>query len=142
MAKKIVGYIKIQIPAGKANPAPPVGTALGPRGLNIIEFCKAFNAATQNHKPGVPTPVLITAYADRSFTFILKTPPASYLIREAAKLEKGSSEAGKKTVGQVTAAQVTEIAKVKMQDMNAYDVNAAYQMIKGTAVSMGIEVIE
>ena len=141
MAKKIVGYIKLQIPAGKANPSPPVGPALGQRGLNIMEFCKAFNAATQHIAVGIPTPVVITAYADRSFTFITKTAPVSYFLKQAAKVEKGSSETGKKVAGKVTMEQIYEIAKTKIQDMNANDLEAAASMIAGTAVSMGLEVV-
>lgn len=142
MAKKIVGLIKLQIPAGKANPSPPVGPALGQRGLNIMEFCKAFNAATQHIPVGVPTPVIITAYADRSFTFEIKAAPVSYFLKQAAKIDKGSSETGKKTAGKVTMSQVREIAKSKMQDMNANDLEAAASMVAGTAVSMGLEVVE
>jgi large subunit ribosomal protein L11 len=142
MAKKIVGYIKLQIPAGKANPSPPVGPALGQRGLNIMEFCKAFNAATQKIEPGTPTPVVITAFADRSFTFITKTPPVSYFLKKAAGVTSGSQEPGKKIAGKVKMSQIREIAKQKMQDMNANDIDAACQMIKGSAVSMGLEVDE
>jgi large subunit ribosomal protein L11 len=143
MAKKIVGMIKLQVPAGKANPSPPIGPALGQRGLNIMEFCKAFNAATQNLDPGVPIPVVITAYADRSFTFITKTPPASYFLKRAAGLEKGAQAAGKgNVVGRVTMAQVREIAEKKMVDLNANDVDAACRMVIGSARSMGIEVVE
>ena len=140
MAKKIVGYIKLEIPAGKANPSPPVGPALGQRGLNIMEFCKAFNAATQQMEPGTPTPVIITAYGDRSFTFETKTPPASYFIKKAAKLQSGSKTPGRSTVGTVTKKQVQEIAEAKMNDLNAVDVEAAMQIILGSAKSMGIEV--
>ena len=142
MAKKVIGYIKLQIPAGKANPSPPVGPALGQRGLNIMEFCKAFNAATQKIEPGTPTPVVITAYADRTFTFITKTPPVSYFLKKAAKLESGSKEPGKVVAGKVTMSQIREIAKLKMQDMNANDVDAACRMIAGSAVSMGLQVDE
>ena len=142
MAKKIEGYIKLQIPAGKANPSPPVGPALGQRGLNIMEFCKAFNAQTQNLEPGMPIPVVITAYADRTFSFITKTPPVSYFLKKAAGLAKGSTTPGTGTVGKVTMAQVHEIAQEKMQDLNANDVEAASQMIIGSARSMGIEVVE
>ena len=142
MAKKITGYIKLQIPSGKANPSPPVGPALGQAGLNIMEFCKAFNAATQGMEPGVPTPVVITAYGDRSFTFITKTPPASYYIKRAAKKDKGSSTPGKgSTVGKVTRKQLKEIAEIKMADLNANDVDAAISMLAGSARSMGIEVV-
>ena len=142
MAKKITGYIKLQIPSGKANPSPPVGPALGQAGLNIMEFCKAFNAATQNMEPGIPTPVVITAYGDRSFTFVTKTPPASYFIKKAAKLDKGSQTPGKGgSVGKVTRKQLVEIAEVKMADLNANDVDAAVAMLAGSARSMGIEVV-
>jgi len=142
MAKKIAGYIKLEIPAGQANPSPPVGPALGQRGLNIMEFCKAFNAATQNMDPGTPTPVIITAFADRSFAFETKTPPASYFLRKAARLPKGSSEPGRETLGQVTMAQVREIAEKKMSDLNANDIDAAARIVAGSARSMGLEVTE
>jgi len=142
MAKKVVGMIKLQVPAGKANPSPPIGPALGQRGLNIMEFCKAFNAATQNLDPGIPIPVVITAYADRTFTFVTKTPPASYFLKQAAGLQKGSQTTGKSAVvGRVTMAQVREIAEKKMQDLNANDVDAACRMVIGSARSMGIEVV-
>ena len=142
MAKKIVGLIKLQVPAGKANPSPPIGPALGQRGLNIMEFCKAFNAATQNMDPGIPIPVVITAYGDRSFTFVTKTPPASYFLKQAARLDKGAPATGKGVVvGRVTMAQVREIAEKKMADLNANDIDAACKMIIGSARSMGIEVI-
>ena len=141
MAKKVVGMIKLQVPAGKANPSPPIGPALGQRGLNIMEFCKAFNAATQNLDPGIPIPVVITAYGDRSFTFVTKTPPASYFLKQAAGLQKGATATGKgAVVGRVTMAQVREIAEKKMQDLNANDVEAACRMVIGSARSMGIEV--
>jgi len=140
MAKKIVGYIKLQIPAGKANPSPPVGPALGQRGLNIMEFCKAFNAATQTVEPGLPIPVVITAFADNSFTFVMKTPPASILIKKAAKLEKGSPRPHTDKVGKITRAQAEEIAKTKMADLTASDMDAAVRTIAGSARSMGIEV--
>ena len=140
MAKKIVGYIKLQIPAGKANPSPPVGPALGQRGLNIMEFCKAFNAATQTVEPGLPIPVVITAFADKSFTFVMKTPPASILIKKAAKLEKGSPRPHTDKVGKITRAQAEEIAKTKMADLTASDMDAAVRTIAGSARSMGIEV--
>jgi large subunit ribosomal protein L11 len=140
MAKKIVGYIKLQIPAGKANPSPPVGPALGQRGLNIMEFCKAFNAATQTVEPGLPIPVVITAFADKSFTFVMKTPPASILIKKAAKLEKGSPRPHTDKVGKITRAQAEEIAKTKMADLTAADMDAAVRAIAGSARSMGIEV--
>jgi large subunit ribosomal protein L11 len=142
MAKKIVGYIKLEIPAGQANPSPPVGPALGQRGLNIMEFCKAFNAATQGMEQGAPTPVIITAYADRSFTFETKTAPASYFLRKAAKLQKGSTAPGKNVVGRVTMAQVREIAEAKMVDLNANDIDGAAKIIAGSARSMGLEVVE
>ena len=142
MAKKIAGYIKLEIPAGQANPSPPVGPALGQRGLNIMEFCKAFNAATQNIEQGAPTPVIITAYADRSFSFETKTAPASYFLRKAAKLSKGSSTPGKDVAGKVTMSQVREIAEAKMVDLNANDIDAAAKIIAGSARSMGLEVVE
>ncbi|MBA3813433.1 MAG: 50S ribosomal protein L11 [Alphaproteobacteria bacterium] len=142
MAKKIEGYIKLQIPAGKANPSPPVGPALGQRGLNIMEFCKAFNAQTQSMEPGIPIPVVITAYGDRTFSFVTKTPPVSYFLKKAAGLTKGSATAGAGTIGKVTMEQVREIAKTKMQDLNANDIEGASQMIVGSARSMGIEVVE
>jgi large subunit ribosomal protein L11 len=143
MAKKIVGYIKLQIPAGKANPSPPVGPALGQRGLNIMQFCKEFNAATQTMEPGMPVPVVITAYADRTFTFITKTPPNTYFLLKAAKLEKGSTAAGKSgPIGRITTSQLREIAQQKMQDMNANDVEGAVRMLAGSARSMGLTVVE
>ena len=142
MAKKVIGFIKLQIPAGKANPSPPVGPALGQRGLNIMEFCKAFNARTQSYEPGLPLPVFITAFADKSFTFIIKTPPASVLIRKALKLDKGSPRPHTDKVGKLTRAQVEEIAKAKMEDLNAGDINAAMKIIAGSARSMGVEVEE
>jgi large subunit ribosomal protein L11 len=143
MAKKIDGYIKLQIPAGKANPSPPVGTALGPRGLNIMEFCKQFNAATQSLEPGMPIPVVITCFSDRSFSFVTKTPPASYFLLKAAGIEKGSQTTGRGgTVGKVTMGQIRKIAEQKMPDLNANDIDAAAQMIKGSARSMGLEVVE
>ncbi len=140
MAKKIDGYIKLQIPAGQANPSPPVGPALGQRGVNIMEFCKSFNAETQSMEQGVPIPVTVTVFADKSFSFITKTPPASYLLRRAAKLEKGSETPGREVVGSVTMAQVREIAELKMEDLNANDVDAACKIIAGSARSMGFEV--
>jgi large subunit ribosomal protein L11 len=140
MAKKIIGYIKLQIPAGKANPSPPVGPALGQRGLNIMEFCKAFNAATQNVEPGLPIPVVITAFADKSFTFVMKTPPATILIKKAAKIEKGSATPHTDKVGKITRAQAEDIAKAKMPDLTASDMDAAVRTIAGSARSMGIEV--
>ena len=139
MAKKVIGFIKLQIPAGKANPAPPVGPALGQHGVNIMEFCKAFNAKTQD-QPGKLIPVEITVYADRSFTFITKTPPASSLIIEAAGIKKGSPEPHKEKVGKITKAQVKEIAELKMPDLNATDIEAAIKIVEGSARSMGIEV--
>jgi large subunit ribosomal protein L11 len=142
MAKKIIGYVKLQVPAGKANPSPPIGPALGQRGLNIMEFCKQFNAQTQGMEPGMPIPVVITAFADRTFTFTTKTPPASYLLKRAAGLEKGQATPGRATTGKVTLAQLREIADQKMQDLNANDIDAAVRMIKGSATSMGLEVVE
>ncbi len=141
MAKKIEGYIKLEIPAGKANPSPPVGPALGQRGLNIMEFCKAFNAATQQMEPGMPVPVIITAYGDRTFSFVTKTPPASYFLRKAAKIEKGAKNPGRDKAGTVTRAQVREIAQTKMVDLNANDIDAAMKIIEGSARSMGLEVV-
>ncbi len=140
MAKKIVGYIKLQVPAGKANPSPPIGPALGQRGLNIMEFCKAFNAATQKMEAGLMVPVVITAYADKSFTFITKTPPASVLICKALGLEKGSAKPHTDKVGKLTRAQAEQIAKMKMPDLTAADLEAAVRTVAGTARSMGIEV--
>lgn len=140
MAKKIVGYIKLQVPAGKSNPSPPIGPALGQRGLNIMEFCKAFNAATQKMEAGLPVPVVITAYADKSFTFIMKTTPAAVLIKKAAGITKGSSTPNSNKVGKLTREQVEEIAKVKIPDLTAADTNAAVRTIAGSARSMGIEV--
>ncbi|WP_340117056.1 50S ribosomal protein L11 [Pelagibius sp. 7325] len=142
MAKKINGYVKLEIPAGQANPSPPVGPALGARGLNIMEFCKAFNAATQNMEQGTPTPVIITAYSDRSFSFETKTPPASWYLRKAAKVAKGSKVPNRDKVGKVTMDQVREIAEAKMKDLNANDIDAAAKIIMGSARSMGIEVTE
>ena len=141
MAKKIDGYVKLEIPAGQANPSPPVGPALGQAGVNIMEFCKAFNAGTQNIEPGTPTPVVITVYGDKSFSFVTKTPPASFFLKRAAKLSKGGATPGKTTAGRVTRAQCREIAEAKMVDLNANDVEAAAEMIKGTARSMGLEVV-
>ena len=142
MAKKINGYVKLEIPAGQANPSPPVGPALGARGLNIMEFCKAFNAATQNMEQGTPTPVIITAYSDRSFSFETKTPPASWYLRKAANVAKGSKVPNRDKVGKVTMAQVREIAEAKLKDLNANDIDAAAKVIMGSARSMGIEVTE
>jgi large subunit ribosomal protein L11 len=138
MAKKIVGYIKLQVPAGKANPSPPIGPALGQRGLNIMEFCKAFNAKTQGMEPGLPIPVVITAFADKSFTFVMKTPPATVLIKKAIKLDKGSAKPNVDKVGTITRAQMEEIAKTKEPDLTAADMDAAVRTIAGTARSMGI----
>jgi large subunit ribosomal protein L11 len=138
MAKKIVGYVKLQVPAGKANPSPPIGPALGQRGLNIMEFCKAFNAQTQSYEPGLPLPVVITAFADKSFTFIIKTPPATVLIKKAAGVQKGSPRPHTDKVGKVTRAQLEEIAKAKMKDLTAADLDAAVRTIAGSARSMGI----
>ena len=142
MAKKVAGYIKLQVPAGQANPSPPIGPALGQAGLNIMEFCKAFNASTQNMEQGMPIPVVITAYADRTFTYVTKTAPASFMLKKAAGVEKGVTNVGRETVGQVTMAQVKEIAEQKMVDLNAKDMDGAVNMIKGSARSMGIEVVE
>ena len=142
MAKKIVGLIKLQVPAGAANPSPPIGPALGQRGLNIMEFCKTFNAETQNLEKGMPIPVVITAYADRSFTFVTKTPPASYFLKKAAGLDKGSQTPGKGTVGKVTVSQLREIAETKMVDLNAHTLDSAVAMMRGSARSMGLEVVE
>jgi large subunit ribosomal protein L11 len=142
MAKKVSGYIKLQIPAGKANPSPPVGPALGSRGLNIMEFCKAFNAATQQMEAGMPIPVVITAYQDRTFTFITKTPPVSYFLKKAAKLKSGANHPGREVAGSVTEAQVREIAEQKMQDLNCDTIESAAQMIRGSARSMGLTVTE
>ena len=142
MAKKIVGFIKLQVPAGKANPSPPIGPALGQRGLNIMEFCKAFNAQTQKMEKGTPIPVVITAYQDRSFTFEMKTPPVSYYIKKAAKLESGSKTPGRDKAGFVSKAQVREIAEQKMKDLNTDNIESAMRMVEGSARSMGIEVTE
>jgi len=138
MAKKIVGFIKLQVPAGKANPSPPIGPALGQRGLNIMEFCKAFNAQTQGVEPGLPLPVVITAFADKSFTFIIKTPPATVLIKKAIKLDKCSANPNKVKVGKITRDQLVEIANTKLKDMNAADVDAAVRALAGSARSMGV----
>ncbi|EKM99172.1 MULTISPECIES: 50S ribosomal protein L11 [Acidocella] len=143
MAKKVVGYIKLQIPAGKANPSPPVGPALGQRGLNIMQFVKEFNAATQQMEPGMPVPVVITAFADRTFSFIMKTPPNTYFLKKAAGIDKGTTTPGKgAAVGKVTTAQLREIAATKMKDMNANDVDGAVRMLAGSARSMGLTVVE
>jgi large subunit ribosomal protein L11 len=141
MAKKIKGYVRLQVPAGSANPSPPIGPALGQAGLNIMEFCKAFNAETQSMEKGMPIPVVITAYQDATFDFVTKTPPASFFLKKAAKLPKGSGEPNRNIVGKVTMAQVREIAELKMVDLNANDMDGACQMIKGSARSMGIEVV-
>ena len=140
--KQILGLIKLQIPAGKANPSPPVGPALGQKGLNIMDFCKQFNAATQKMEPGIPTPVVITAYADKSFTFITKLPPVAYYLKKAAGVKSGSKEPNKSKVGQISLAQVQEIAETKMPDLNCSTVESAMSMVKGQAVSMGITVAE
>ena len=140
--KKVTALIKLQCPAGKANPAPPVGPALGQHGLNIMQFCKEFNAATQGGEVGVPTPVVITVYSDRTFTFVTKTPPTSFFLKRAAKIEKGSGTTGRGFVGKVTMDQVRKIAEQKMADLNAHSIEAAAQMIKGSARSMGIQVVE
>jgi large subunit ribosomal protein L11 len=140
MAKKVVGLIKLQVPAGKANPSPPIGPALGQRGLNIMEFCKAFNAQTQKLEKGAPIPVVITIYADRSFTFELKTPPMSHFLKKAAKIESGSKTPGRDSAGSVTKAQVKEIAEAKMKDLNCHTIEAAMKMVEGSARSMGLQV--
>jgi len=140
MAKKIQGYLKLQVPAGSASPSPPIGPALGQRGLNIMEFCKSFNAATQEMEKGAPVPVTITIFQDKSFSFKMKTPPASYLLKKAAKLKKGSETPGRESAGSVTRAQVKEIAEAKMKDLNANDIDAAMLMIEGSARSMGLTV--
>ena len=140
MAKKITGYIKLQVPAGTANPSPPIGPALGQRGVNIMEFCKAFNAATQELEKGAPIPTVITVYADRSFSFEMKTPPMSYFLKQAAKIQSGSKAPGRDKAGKVTKAQVREIAEKKMKDLNCDSVEAAMKMVEGSARSMGLEV--
>jgi large subunit ribosomal protein L11 len=142
MAKKITGYVKLQVPAGSANPSPPIGPALGQRGLNIMEFCKSFNAKTQDQEKGMPIPVTITVFSDKSFTFEMKTPPVSYFLKKAAKVDGGSKAPGREFRGSVTRAQVRQIAEAKIKDMNAHDVEAAMLMIEGSARSMGIEVRE
>ncbi|WP_423141975.1 50S ribosomal protein L11 [Parablastomonas sp. CN1-191] len=142
MAKKIEGYIKLQVPAGKANPSPPIGPALGQRGVNIMEFCKAFNAATQELENGMPIPTIITVYADRSFTFVTKTPPASFLIKKAANLKAGSKEPGKISAGTIKRSALAEIAQTKMADLNANDIDQATKIIEGSARSMGLQVVE
>jgi len=140
MAKKIEGYIKLQVPAGIANPSPPIGPALGQRGVNIMEFCKAFNAATDSMEKGAPIPTTITVYADRSFSFVTKTPPASYLLKKAAKIKKGSGEPNKNKVGKISRNQLKEIAETKMADLNANDIDQAIKIIEGSAHAMGLEV--
>jgi large subunit ribosomal protein L11 len=142
MAKKVVGFVKLQVPAGAANPSPPIGPALGQRGLNIMEFCKTFNARTQDMEKGMPLPVIITVYADKSFSFEVKTPPATYFLKKAAGIDKGSQVPGRELKGSVTMAQLRDIAKQKMKDLNANDVDAAAKMIAGSARSMGLEVKE
>jgi large subunit ribosomal protein L11 len=140
--KKIEGYVKLQVPAGQANPSPPIGPALGQRGLNIMEFCKQFNAATKSMEPGTPIPVIITVYSDRSFTFVSKTPPASYYIKKAAGIDSGSKTPGRAPAGKVTKKQLEEIAKQKMKDLNANDIEGAVKQLAGSARSMGLEVVE
>jgi len=143
MAKKVTGYIKLQVPAGKANPSPPIGPALGQRGLNIMEFCKSFNAATQGIEVGTPIPVVITAFSDRTFTYVTKTPPVSFFLKKAAKITKGTTTPGRgNPVGTITMEQIHEIAKTKMVDLNAHDIDAASTMIIGSARSMGLQVVE
>ena len=142
MAKKITGYIKLQVPAGAANPSPPIGPALGQRGVNIMEFCKAFNAATADLEKTVPIPTVITVYADKSFSFETKTPPASYLIKKAANLKSGSKEPGKVSAGKIARSKLTEIAELKMKDLNANDLDAATKIIEGSARAMGLQVVE
>ena len=142
MAKKITGYLKLQVPAGQANPSPPIGPALGQRGLNIMEFCKSFNAATQNLEAGAPIPTVITVFADKSFTFATKTPPASFLLKKAAGVAKGGATPSKSSAGRVTMKQVREIAEVKLKDLNANDLDAASKIIAGSARSMGLDVVE
>ena len=142
MAKKITGYIKLQVSAGKANPSPPIGPALGQRGVSIMEFCKAFNAATSNEEVGTPLPTVITVYADRSFSFVTKTPPATYFLKKAANLKSGSKEPGKVSAGTIQRSQVAEIAQAKMKDLNANDIEAATKIIEGSARAMGLQVVE
>ena len=142
MAKKITGYIKLQVPAGKANPSPPIGPALGQRGVNSMDFCKAFNAQTGDQEVGTPLPTVITVYADRSFSFVTKTPPASYLLKKAAGLKSGSKEPGKASAGKIKRSQLTQIAEAKMKDLNANDIDAATRIIEGSARAMGLEVVE
>jgi large subunit ribosomal protein L11 len=142
VAKKIEGYIKLQVPAGSATPSPPIGPALGQRGVNIMEFCKAFNAATQDMEKAMPIPTIITVYADRSFTFVTKTPPASFLIKKAANLKSGSKEPGKVSAGTIKRSQLAEIAQTKFKDLNANDIEQATRIIEGSARSMGLQVVE
>jgi len=142
VAKKITGYIKLQVPAGAANPSPPIGPALGQRGVNIMEFCKQFNAATQATDKGTPLPTVITVFADRSFTFVTKTPPATFLIKQAAGLKSGSKEPGKISAGTIKRSQLSQIAEAKMKDLNAHDIDAATKIIEGSARAMGLEVVE
>ena len=142
MAKKIEGYIKLQVPAGKATPSPPIGPALGQRGVNIMEFCKAFNAATQDLETAMPIPTIITVYADRSFTFVTKTPPATFLIKKAANLKSGSKEPGKVSAGTIARSKLAEIAQAKMADLNANDIEQATKIIEGSARAMGLQVVE
>jgi large subunit ribosomal protein L11 len=142
MANKITGYIKLQVPAGTANPAPPIGPALGQRGVNIMEFCKAFNAATQELEKGAPIPTVITVYADRSFSFVTKTPPATFLLKKAARIQKGSAEPNKAPAGTIKRSQLRDIAEVKMKDLNANDLDAAAKIIEGSARAMGLNVVE
>ncbi|HEX8583753.1 MAG TPA: 50S ribosomal protein L11 [Allosphingosinicella sp.] len=142
MAKKITGYIKLQVPAGSANPSPPIGPALGQRGVNIMEFCKTFNAATTELEKGMPIPTIITVYADRSFSFETKTPPATFLLKKAAGLKSGSKEPGKASAGKIKRSQVREIAETKMKDLNANDLDAATKIIEGSARAMGLQVVE
>lgn len=142
MAKKITGYIKLQVPAGAANPSPPIGPALGQRGVNIMEFCKAFNAATSDLEKAMPIPTIITVYADKSFSFITKTPPATFLIKKALNLKSGSKEPGKASAGTITRAQLNDIAEIKMKDLNANDLASASKIIEGSARAMGLEVVE
>ena len=142
MAKKILGYIKLEVPAGAATPSPPIGPALGQRGVNIMEFCKAFNASTQELEKGAPIPTVITVYADRSFSFVTKSPAASFLLKKAARIQKGSAETGKTTAGTIRRSQLREIAEVKMKDLNANDLDAAAKIIEGSARAMGLQVVE
>ena len=142
MAKQIQGYLKLQVPAGQASPSPPIGPALGQRGLNIMEFCKAFNSQTQNEEQGAPRPTIITIYVDKSFDFIIKTAPTSYLLKKAANIEKGSGNTGVEICGSVTSAQCKEIAETKIQDLNAFDLDAAVEIVKGSARSIGLEIKE